>query len=219
MKIKFIFTIFIIVLLTGCNTTQQQNMQSSHLSQQEKQQLNTIDPILANKEEMIYLKQKGYLSEFIEVLYSQYESEKNKYMDWQIEKLEFWKLDTKETVADLETKAQAYLDKYHSGMKIGDNEFKTLVDHYMDNPNTPTAKKAREESEFGALYSYMSLYKQFATNDASEHLMNKDIYDLTLLDICENDFKANFKSQNILDQFLYDKGLHEEAPKQLTTKK
>lgn len=215
MKIKFIFTIFIIMLLTGCNTTQQK----IQLSQQEKQQLNTIDPILSDKEEMIYLKQKGYLSEFIEVLYSQYESEKNKYMDWQIEKLEFWKLDAKETVADLETKTQAYLDKYYSGIKIGDNEFKNLVYHYMDNPDTPTAKKAREESEFGALYSYMSLYKRFAANGSSDYLMNKDIYGLTLLDICENDFKANFKSQNILDQFLYDKGLHEEAPKQLTTKK
>lgn len=75
----------------------------------------------------------------------------------------------------------------------------------MNNPDTPTAKKAREESEFGALYSYMSLYKQFATNDASEHLMREDIYNLTLLDICEKDFDANFKnttSFTILEEYI-----------------
>lgn len=215
-KISLALCLLSVILLISVSCTNP-TINDSTLKDNKINTLNEIAPSLSQNDNIMLIKEKGYFDEFITLLENEYNTAKTAHLSVMKPQLELWNLSFEDTVGDVEKKAQEYLDKNYPGTKVGDNKFTELVDYYIHDTTTPTAKKAKEESDFGALYCYMSLYTQYPKDTSGKKVFSDDTYNLTLNQILEK--TLTFEGEKILAQFMYDKGLSDSAPKSLTTKK
>lgn len=219
----------LIILLTACNNSKKYISQNTEisikLSNDEKSKLSKIDSSLCKNKNVLKLKEMGYLDDFIEILTTKHDEARKESIFEQKKELDNLGLSAKETVYDLGIKAQKYLDKYYNGIKIGSNDFKSLVKTYIYDETSGVAKKAKEDSEFGVLYAYMCLYSEDVIDNPSNEKtlkIGEDLRKKTLLQICEKDFERGFKetqSKIVLDEYLKSKGLKDTNQKSPTTKK
>lgn len=157
-------------------------------SYSEKSKLKKVNNGNDSMENVFKIKKAGKLDEFSNVLNKKYDEKKQKYMNRQKDNFKKYGLTDKTTVLELEEKAQEYLNIYYGGIKVGSQEFKEFLKSNMRG-TTGIAKKAKEDSHFGVLYTYMRTY--------SDNI--NEIYNLTLNQVCEKDFDKKFKTTYSID--------------------
>lgn len=88
-----------------------------------------------------------------------------------------------------------------------------MVELYFSDESFALAEKAKNDPDFGVLYAYMCLYSEYVLDSSPSNKsylslnLNENLYSKKLLQICENDFKTNFKasqSQQIIDNYFKD---------------
>lgn len=193
---------------------------TTFFTKEESAVLCSIDESLCNNSSVIALKKAGKLDGFIKEIQAQYKMQEREDMSDRSQQLKVWRINPTDTLYNLETLAQCYLDKYYDGIKIGSSSFYDMVKTYFYGDSNGIVRRAENDAQFGSLYVYMCLYynniilgKTTSKNDSK--LFDDTYYEKTLQQFISEDFNLNFKDTQIpiiLREYLKSVGVKNSPP-------
>lgn len=167
---------------------------ASQLSSRDIASLNAIDERLKEIPELSDLKQYGLLEAYVDELNSVKSAYVENTISNTMSEVESWGLRGQDTVAEIKSKAQLFLEANYDGMKIGSAEWDEMTKLYIET-DYPTNKLSQEDSGFGAMFAYMCVYYDHIMNNDATKSRSHDgaaIDSLTLYDIAAEVAETEF---------------------------
>ena len=217
---KLVSCIIVILLITQIplfafaqNINTNNTFKNIVLTKEESQTMSLIQKTLdKNKDDVDILRANGAYKDFLDEVSLQMDDYVSSNAHEILKEVAKWGISPEDSVSDIETKAQNYLNKHFNGLKIGSSDFESLVHKYLDNEDMGTRVLADHNLDFGPLYLYMCIYSTYVLENEETSIMNyqnyndsSDISNFTMSDIAYVDSKEDFvdtASPQILNQYV-----------------
>lgn len=195
MKKVPIVALVLVLILAVCIFLPVRKNNAAHLTADEKQTLEKINPVLTTMPAVLEMKKQGRLGELTEAIEDEHVSRYASELEDYTASIESWGLSLDMTVGELTDVAQNCLDKEYDGIQIESAEFQNLVKEMLQGDAYPLTRMAEEDPDFGALYLYMCIYFDENISEETGNFTNspeQPLQSTTMEKTLEEMFKADF---------------------------
>ena len=204
---KVLILALVLVLIVGvCVFTLISRNHATHLTADERQTLEEINPVLTTMPAVLELKKQGRLRELTAAIEDEYASRYASELEDYTASIESWGLSLDMTVGELADIAQNRLDKEYDGIRIESAEFQNLVKELLQGDAYPLTRMAEETPDFGALYLYMCIYYDENISEETgdftnspEQPLQSTTMEKTLKEMFKADFDRNFRETSTIE--------------------